>query len=57
MAAKSQQRPLDFWFVMGAPSRSILMEKVCVMLRVDARVVRMDLASWVVRALRARRFY
>lgn len=33
------------------------MEKVCVIERVEARVVRMLLASWVVRALRARRFY
>jgi hypothetical protein len=55
--AKSQQRPDERWFVMGAPSRGILMLKVWVSATAAAWFVRMDWRGFAERAATARRFF
>ena len=57
VAAKSQHRPEDCWFVMGAPSSSILMLKFCVFAMVAERWVRTALGSFDDKAERASRFF
>lgn len=55
--AKSQHRPEEAWFVMGEPSRGILMLNLWVSAMVAEREERMALAGLELRAARARRFF
>ena len=55
--AKSQHLPEEAWFVIGEPSRGILMLKFCVSAMVAARDESTALAGLELRAAKARRFY
>lgn len=55
--AKSQHRPEERWFVIGAPSKGILTLKVCVSASTADGFMRTDVAAFVERAEIARRFY
>jgi hypothetical protein len=54
--AKSQHLPEDLWFVMGAPSKGILMLKVCVSARVATFCEMIESRELDKRAERASRF-
>ena len=55
--ANSQHLPEDAWFVMGEPSKGILMLNFCVSAMVAEREERTALAELELKAARASRFY
>ena len=56
VAANSQQRPEERWFVIGEPSSGILMLKFWVSAIMADRWVRIALGSFELKADRAKRF-
>ncbi len=56
VAANSQQRPDECWFVIGAPSRLILILKFCASAMVAERCIRTLVGSFEVSAESANRF-
>lgn len=56
VAANNQHRPDERWFVMGTPSKPILVLKLCVSAIVADRWVRIEAISLEDRADKASRF-